>query len=73
MNPWEHLAVQVVSTIVFSLIGVVFFGAAVWVFVRATRIPLHKEIADDQNIALAILLGALMLAIAYIIGSVVHG
>jgi putative membrane protein len=70
---WEHLAVQVVSTIVFSLIGVVFFGAGVWIFLRVAKIPFHKEIGDNHNVALAVLLGSLMLAIAIIIASVVHG
>lgn len=63
----------VVNALVFSVLGLVVLTIAFIVFDKLTPGNLWKEIIEDQNIALAIIVGAMMLAIASIISSAIHG
>lgn len=64
----------VVAALVFSLIGLAVFAVAFMLIeVLTPKVAVWKEIAEKQNIALAIFLGSVALGIAYIIGSAIHG
>lgn len=63
----------VVNAIVFSMLGIVILIFAFFLFDKLTPGNLWKEIVEEKNIALAITAGAMMLAIAQIISSAVHG
>lgn len=63
----------VVNALVFSVLGLVVLTVAFVLFDKLTPGNLWKEIIEDQNIALAIIVGAMMLAIASIISSAIHG
>jgi uncharacterized membrane protein YjfL (UPF0719 family) len=60
-------------SLVFTVIGVALFMMAVWVIVRICPFSVRKEIEDDQNIALAIIIGAVILGIALIVAAAIHG
>jgi uncharacterized membrane protein YjfL (UPF0719 family) len=60
-------------TVVYTLFGLVVFALAFWIIVRVTPFSIRKEIEDDQNTSLAILIGAVILGLAIIIASVIHG
>jgi uncharacterized membrane protein YjfL (UPF0719 family) len=63
----------IVNALIFSLIGLVLF-ALVWVvIVRVSPIPIRKEIEEDQNTALGIILGSVFIGIALIIAAAVGG
>jgi len=61
------------NTVVYTVFGVVVFGIAFWMMVKVAPFSIRKEIEDDQNTALAIVIGAVILGLAIIIASVVHG
>jgi putative membrane protein len=63
----------VANALVFSAIGIVVLAFSFWVFDKITPGHLWKEIVEEQNIALAITAGAMILAIAQIIASAIHG
>lgn len=67
-----HLSVLVWS-LVYAILGVVIFGLAFWVVTKVTPFSVRKEIEEDQNIALGIIIGAVILGIAIIIGSAITG
>ena len=69
----EQLASTLVSTAVFVLFGLVTFAIAYWIIVKVSPFSVRKEIEDDQNIALGIVIGAVILGVAIIIAAVVHG
>lgn len=71
--PYEQLPELIVSTLVFSLIGIVLFAIAFWVVTKVTPFSVKKEIEDDQNTALAIIIGAIIIGIALIVSAAVHG
>jgi len=70
---WTKLLNLVVTTLVFSLVGIVLFALAFLIIVKIAPFSTRKEIEDDQNIALAILIGSVILGIAMIVASAVHG
>jgi len=60
-------------TLAYTVFGLVVFGVAFWIIVQITPFSMRKEIEEDQNISLAILIGSVMLGLAIIIGSTIHG
>ncbi len=62
-----------VGAIVYSALGLVVLTIGFIVFDRTTPGNLWKEIVEEKNVALAIVVGAVTLAIAQIIGSAIHG
>jgi uncharacterized membrane protein YjfL (UPF0719 family) len=63
----------VFNSIVFSVIGVVVFWVSFVVIDTLTPYNLWKEISEDRNMALAIVVGAMSLGICTIIAAAIHG
>ncbi len=61
------------STIVYALLGIAIFVIGFRLWDRMTPVDVWKEIAEKHNIALAVLAGAIAIALAIIIGSAIHG
>lgn len=63
---------EVVSTIFYSALGLLLFVIS-WIVIEAlTPFSLRKEIEEDQNLALAVLIGAVFIALALLISSVIR-
>lgn len=60
------------AAIVFAIIGVLLFVLAFMLFDRLTPGSLWKELIEDQNTALGVLMGAVAIALAIIIAAAVH-
>ena len=60
-------------TVVYTLLGLVVFGVAFWIIVKVSPFSIRKEIEDDQNTSLAILIGSVIIGLAIIISSAIHG
>jgi putative membrane protein len=60
-------------TLGYTVFGLLMFGIAFWIIVRVTPFSIRKEVEEDQNTALAILIGSVMLGLAIIIASTIHG
>lgn len=60
-------------TLAYTLFGLVVFGVAFWLITKLVPFSMRKEIEDDQNTALAIVIGAVILGLAIIIASTIHG
>lgn len=63
---------NMLAATVFALLGIVIFILAFVVVDRVTPYSLWKEIVEEKNIALAVLLGAASIGICVIIASAVH-
>jgi putative membrane protein len=61
------------ATVIYTLFGLFVFGLAFWVIVKISPFSIRKEIEDDQNTALAILIGSVILGLAVIIAATLHG
>lgn len=64
---------MLISSLIYSALGVAVFGVAFWLVTKITPFSVRKEIEQDQNVALGIILGALILGIAIIIAAAIHG
>jgi uncharacterized membrane protein YjfL (UPF0719 family) len=69
----ENLGDAVVSTAVFAGIGLAVFGIAFWLMVKIAPFSVKKEIEDDQNTALAIIMAGVLIGISLIIAAAVSG
>jgi uncharacterized membrane protein YjfL (UPF0719 family) len=70
MDKFGH---QMLSTVAFVMIGLAFFAVAFWIITSLWKMPVKKEIEEDQNTALAILIGSIILGISIIIAAAIHG
>jgi uncharacterized membrane protein YjfL (UPF0719 family) len=60
------------NAIVYAILGILIFVTVFFVMDRVTPYHLWKEIVEDKNIALAILLGAMSVGMCIIIAAAVH-
>ena len=63
---------NVISALVFTFLGIIVFVIAFIVMDKLTPYHLWKEIVQEHNMALAILVGALSIGICIIIASAIH-
>ncbi len=61
------------STAGYTVFGLIIFGLAFMIMTKTVPFSIRKEIEDDQNTALAILMGSVILGLAIIIASTIHG
>ena len=61
------------STIVYSALGVAIFGLTFWMVTKIVPFSVRKEIEEDQNTALAIILGSVFIGLAIIISAAITG
>ena len=71
--PIESLLPIVVTTVVFVIIGLVVFAIAFFIIGKATPFSVRKEIEEDHNVALAIVIASVLLGSAIIIAAAIHG
>jgi uncharacterized membrane protein YjfL (UPF0719 family) len=68
---FDKLLPAIVTTLIFVVIGIVFFVLAY--VILGMLYPIHKEIEEDQNTALGIIIGSIMIGIAIIIAAAMVG
>jgi putative membrane protein len=68
---FDVLLEALVTTLIFVFIGIVFFAVAYGILSKIY--PLRKEIEEDQNIALGIVIGSIMIGIAIIVAAAIQG
>lgn len=68
----DHLIQGIVQSLIFTVLGVLVFAAAFIVIVKALPFSVRKEIEVDQNTALGIMLGAVIIGLSIIIAAAIH-
>lgn len=68
---WVTLLNQVVATVIFTGIGVVFFGIAFLLITKMVPFSIRKEIEQDHNTSLGIILGSVIIGLALIVAAAV--
>ena len=69
----ETILPVLVTTLVFVILGLIIFALAFLIIAKATPFSVRKEIEEDQNVALAIVIASVILGSALIIAAAVHG
>lgn len=60
-----------VASVVYSLIGVAIFAIAFLLMERIAPFSLRKELAEDDNVAVGVLLGSVVIGLSIIIASAI--
>jgi uncharacterized membrane protein YjfL (UPF0719 family) len=64
--------VQMVAALIYAVIGLGIFGAAFVLVDRLTPYSLWKELIDEHNTALAIVVGSVAIGISIIVSSAIR-
>jgi len=60
------------TTVIFVVLGLIVFAIAFGIVVLVAPFSVKKEIEDDQNISLAIIIGSVIIGVAMIISAAIH-
>jgi uncharacterized membrane protein YjfL (UPF0719 family) len=71
MDPAEFLRMLTLS-IVFAFVGLLMFAVCFLLVLKITPFSVRKEIEEDQNVALAIIIASMLLGIALIVAAAIH-
>lgn len=63
---------QLLGTVVYSVLGVTIFVLAYALIEKISPFSVKKEISEDQNTALGIILGAVIIGLSIIIAASIH-
>jgi putative membrane protein len=69
---FEALGKTLVAALAFSGVGILLFAVAFYIIVKVTPFSLRKEIEEDQNTSLAIIIASVIIGIALIVSSAIH-
>ena len=69
----DNVGDAVVSSAVFAGIGLVVFGIAFWIMTKLAPFSVKKEIEDDQNVALAVIMAGVIIGVSLIIAAAITG
>jgi uncharacterized membrane protein YjfL (UPF0719 family) len=69
----DSLLHGLIAVCIFSVVGVAVMALCVWVMCRVVPFSVRKEIEEDQNVALGIVMGSIILGISIIIAASVMG
>lgn len=69
----DELLPVLTTTVIFVAIGLIVFTAAFLIVVLVAPFSVKKEIEEDQNVSLAIIIGAVIIGVAMIISAAIQG
>ncbi|MBV6496692.1 MAG: DUF350 domain-containing protein [Acidobacteria bacterium ACB1] len=61
------------GTVIFVVLGLIVFAIAFTIVVFVSPFSVKKEIEEDQNVSLAIIIGAIIIGVAMIISAAIQG
>jgi uncharacterized membrane protein YjfL (UPF0719 family) len=67
----QVLGETIATSLAFAGIGLVVFGIAFWIMGKLAPFSIRKEIEDDQNVALAVIMAGVIIGIAVIIAAAI--
>ncbi len=62
-----------VLAVVFTTVGLVLFALSIWLIVKLSPFSIRREIEEDQNVALGIIVGDMILGMAIILSAAILG
>lgn len=70
---WQLIIHASTQGLIFSVVGLILFGVSYLAIAKVTPFSIRKELEDDHNTALALILGAIIIGIAMIVAASVRG
>jgi len=69
----DNLGEALVSSAAFATLGLVVFTIAFWLMAKLSPFSLRKEIEEDQNTSLGIIIGAVIIGVAIVVAAAISG
>lgn len=69
----DSLVKHVIASVVFGLVGIAVFAVAFVIIRTVTPFSLRKELEEDQNTSVGIVIGSVILGLSIIIAAAIHG
>ena len=69
----NSLVNTLVQSVVFVVVGLLVFGVAFWLITKLSPFSIRKEIEEDQNTALGIVIGSVIIGLALVIAAAISG
>jgi len=63
----------IIDSFIYSILGTVILCAAFWFIEKVLPFSMKKEIEEDENVSLGIILGAFIIGISLIIAAAIQG
>lgn len=63
----------VVESVIFSAIGMMFFGVAFFLINKIAPFSIRKEIEEDQNTALGVIMAGVLIGLSIIMSAAIQG
>jgi uncharacterized membrane protein YjfL (UPF0719 family) len=67
----ENIGNAALEAAVFAGIGLAVFGFAFWIMTKLAPFSVKKEIEDDQNVALAVIMAGVIIGVSLIIAAAI--
>lgn len=67
------LVQHLVAAVVFAVVGIAVLAVSFWIMEKVTPFSIVKEIEEDHNVALAIIVGAIVVGVSVIIAAAILG
>jgi uncharacterized membrane protein YjfL (UPF0719 family) len=58
---------QMIPTVMYFILGILLFGFSVWLMEKVTPFSIRKEIEEDHNVALGIIIAGALIGIAIVL------
>ncbi|NCQ60636.1 MAG: DUF350 domain-containing protein [Myxococcales bacterium] len=68
---WSSLVQSLIESVLFTGFGLVAFAVAFYIIAAVTPFSIRKEIEEDQNTALGIVLGSVIIGIAMVVAAAI--
>jgi putative membrane protein len=69
----ENLGEALVSSAAFAGVGILVFTVAFWLMAKLMPFSLRKEIEEDHNTALAVIMAGVIIGIALVVSAAISG
>ena len=61
-----------IETVFYMILGLILFGISIWIMDKVTPFSVRKEIEEDQNVALGIVMASVIIGISIILAAVLR-
>jgi putative membrane protein len=69
----SHYVRPIFDSVVYSALGTVVLLVTFWIVEKLLPFSMRKEIAEDQNVSLGIILGSFIIGLSLIISAAIRG
>jgi putative membrane protein len=67
-----HYVRPIFDSVVYSVLGTIVLLVAFWLIEKVLPFSMRKEVAEDQNVALGIILGSFIIGLSLIISAAIR-